>query len=172
MSFRGGIVVAGGQGTRMGRPKRDIELGGVTLVDRAVAILRSVGCDPVVIAGDGDDGPLAALVEPLQALDGFEVFVLACDLPLAGPAVELLAKLPAGAAIAADETGREQPLCARWPRAVTSETVARLVDSGERRMSALVDAIDPELVIAPDDALLNVNTPADLEAARLRAVTP
>lgn len=167
MSFRNGIVVAGGQGVRMGRPKRDIQLAGVTLVERARAILQSVGCDPIVVADDGDDGPLAALVEPLNALDGFEVFVLACDLPLAKPAVDLLAALPAGAVIAADDTGREQPLCARWPRAVAADTARDLVEAGERRMMALVDVIDPELVIAPDDALLNVNTPADLERAAL-----
>lgn len=166
MSFRAGIVLAGGRGRRMGQPKGGVELGGVTLADRAVDLLRAVGCDPVVVADAGDDGPLAALVEPLAALDGFEVFALACDLPLAGPVVQRLAELPAGAAIAVDPDGREQPLCARWPLAVVRETVNEIVAAGERRMSALVDAIDPELVVATTDELLNVNTPADLQRAK------
>jgi molybdopterin-guanine dinucleotide biosynthesis protein A len=149
----------------MGRPKGGIELGGITLVDRAADVLRSVGCDPVLVANAGDDGPLAALVAPLQELKAFEVFVLACDLPLAEPAVKRLAALPAGAAIAVDPDGREQPLCARWPLAVALDTVRRAVEAGERRMLAMVDAIDPELVPASADELLNVNTPEDLARA-------
>jgi molybdopterin-guanine dinucleotide biosynthesis protein A len=165
MSFRAGIVLAGGRGRRMGSPKKNVELAGVPLVDRAVAILQSVGCDPVVVADAGDDGPLAALAEPLRDLDSFEVFLLACDLPLAAPAVARLAELPAGAAIAVEPDGREQPLCSRWPRAVVADSVAHLLAQGERRMSALVDAIDPEFVVATLEELLNVNTPEDLERA-------
>jgi molybdopterin-guanine dinucleotide biosynthesis protein A len=151
----------------MGGPKAAIELAGVTLVDRAVAALKAVGCDPVVVADDGDDGPLAALVEPFNTLDSFEVFVLACDLPLAPPVLARLAELPAGAAIAVDDEGREQPLCARWPRAVAAAEAGRLTEAGERRMSALIDAIDPEFVLATSDELLNVNTPDDLARAAL-----
>jgi molybdopterin-guanine dinucleotide biosynthesis protein A len=165
VSFRAGIVVAGGQGRRMGQPKATVELGGMTLVDRAVAVLQTVGCDPIAVADTGDDGPLAALVDPMAHLDAFEVFVIACDLPLAGPVVARLAELPAGAAIAVDPDGREQPLCARWPLAVARDTVAELVAAGERRMSAMVDAIDPEFVVASADELLNVNTPEDLKRA-------
>ena len=165
MSFRSGIVLAGGQGRRMGQPKAAIELGGMTLVDRAVGLLRAVGCDPVVVADAGDEGPLAALAEPLRHLDGSEVFVLACDLPLAGPAVARLAELPAGAAIAVDPEGRAQPLCARWPLAVVRETVEQLVAAGERRMSGLVGALAPECMAASADELLNVNTPEDLALA-------
>jgi molybdopterin-guanine dinucleotide biosynthesis protein A len=149
----------------MGRPKANIELGGTTLVDRAAGILRSVGCDPVVIADAGDEGPLAALADALGQLKTFDVFVLACDLPLAGPAIARLAQLPAGAAVAIDPDEREQPLCSRWPRAVALEAAKRLVDSGERRMSALLDAIDPEFVPATADELLNVNTAEDLARA-------
>ena len=165
MSFRAGIVLAGGQGRRMGRNKAAVELDGETLVDRAVATLQTVGCDPIVVADDGDDGPLFALQRPLADLDAFEVFVLACDLPLAGPAVQRIAQLPAGAAIAVDPDGREQPLCARWPRAVAHDAVSRLVAAGERRMVALVDDVDPELIAATHDELLNVNTPGDLARA-------
>ncbi|MBA3654556.1 MAG: NTP transferase domain-containing protein [Actinobacteria bacterium] len=169
--MRAGIVLAGGRGRRIGGNKAAIRLDGVTLVDRAVAILQSVGSQPVVVADHGDDGPLAAMLHPLRKLtSAFEVFVLACDLPLAGPAVARLAELPAGAAIAVDSYGREQPLCARWPRAVVLEEVEALVAAGERRMSALVDAIDPEFVMATAVELLNVNTPADLADAERRTL--
>ncbi len=150
----------------MGRPKASVELAGMTLKDRAVAILHAVRCEPIVVADHGDDGPLAALLAPLEQLEGTEVFVLACDLPLTAPVVARLAALAPGPAIAVDPDGRVQPLCARWPLATARDAVRRIVESGERRMSALVDAMNPELVVADADELLNVNTPEDLERAR------
>ena len=60
-------MLAGGRGSRMGRPKASVELAGHTLADRAVAMLRSVECDPVLVVEGGDEGPLAALLEPGQA---------------------------------------------------------------------------------------------------------
>ncbi|MBV9594921.1 MAG: NTP transferase domain-containing protein, partial [Actinobacteria bacterium] len=43
-----GIVLAAGSGSRMGRPKAVIEVQGQRLVDRAVAVLKAGGCDPVI----------------------------------------------------------------------------------------------------------------------------
>jgi CTP:molybdopterin cytidylyltransferase MocA len=40
-------VLAAGAGTRMGRPKADVPIDGVRLLDRAVAVLREAGCAPV-----------------------------------------------------------------------------------------------------------------------------
>jgi CTP:molybdopterin cytidylyltransferase MocA len=47
-------VLAAGAGRRMGRPKADIVLAGERLVDRAVALARGAGCDPVIaVVRDG-----------------------------------------------------------------------------------------------------------------------
>lgn len=43
-----GIVLAAGAGRRLGRPKADVELGGLRLVDRAVRTLRDGGCAEVL----------------------------------------------------------------------------------------------------------------------------
>jgi CTP:molybdopterin cytidylyltransferase MocA len=43
-----GVVLAAGAGTRMGGPKAELVVGGTRLVDRAVAVLRAAGCDPVL----------------------------------------------------------------------------------------------------------------------------
>lgn len=48
-----GIVVAGGRGTRFGRPKQLEQLGGRSLIDWAVDALRPV-CDGVVVVLDAD----------------------------------------------------------------------------------------------------------------------
>ena len=161
-----GIVLAGGQGRRMGRPKASVELAGRTLAHRAVDILCGAGCDPVLVVEGGDEGPLAALLEPMLDLDSDEVFILACDLPLAAPVVARLVEN----SIAVDADGREQPLCSRWQRALVCEYLQRVLPTGERRMSALVDALQPVRVPATGDELLNVNTPGDLAEAERRTL--
>jgi molybdenum cofactor cytidylyltransferase/nicotine blue oxidoreductase len=41
-------VLAAGSGTRMGRVKAELVVDGARLLDRAVAVLRDAGCDPVI----------------------------------------------------------------------------------------------------------------------------
>jgi molybdenum cofactor cytidylyltransferase/nicotine blue oxidoreductase len=57
-------VLAAGAGTRMGRPKADLVVGGIRLVDRAVAAAREAGCATVL-----------AVVRPGTAVEGAEVVV-------------------------------------------------------------------------------------------------
>lgn len=44
-----GLVLAAGAGSRFGRPKADLSVGGVRLVDRAVEVLSAGGCEPVFV---------------------------------------------------------------------------------------------------------------------------
>jgi CTP:molybdopterin cytidylyltransferase MocA len=44
-----GVLLAAGEGSRLGRPKALVELGGQTLAERGVALLRAGGADPVVV---------------------------------------------------------------------------------------------------------------------------
>jgi CTP:molybdopterin cytidylyltransferase MocA len=44
-----GLVLAAGEGRRFGGPKAPFVLDGSRLVDRAVAVLRDAGCDPVIV---------------------------------------------------------------------------------------------------------------------------
>ena len=57
-----GILLAAGEGRRLGRPKALVEIGGQRLADRGVALLRAGGADPVVVVTG------AAPVEPPGAL--------------------------------------------------------------------------------------------------------
>ena len=43
-----GLLLAAGAGRRIGGPKALLQLGGRTLVERGVALLRDAGCDPVL----------------------------------------------------------------------------------------------------------------------------
>lgn len=60
-----GLVLAAGAGTRLGTPKALLRMGGRTLAERAVEVLRGGGCEPVVVV---------AGAQPL-VLDGAQVVV-------------------------------------------------------------------------------------------------
>lgn len=178
-----GIVLAGGSGSRLGRPKATVVVRGRTLAERAVDLLTA-RCDPVIVVSREDvplpvlgvpvvfdrrgvRGPMNALATGLAAVDTDDVLVLACDLPFTGPVLDRLVAAPAGTAIAARDD-RLQPLCARYPRTATLEACRRLAAKGVRRMTSLLLALDATSIDAGADELFNLNTLADLDAARLR----
>jgi CTP:molybdopterin cytidylyltransferase MocA len=71
------VVPAAGAGTRMGRPKLTLPVGGRPVIERVVTALRDGGADPVVVV----TGPHDPAVAPLARAAGAEV----CDLPAATP---------------------------------------------------------------------------------------
>lgn len=60
-----GLLLAAGSGSRLGRPKALVELGGTTLVQRGVSLLSAAGCSPVVVVL----GAEAEAVRPLVVAD-------------------------------------------------------------------------------------------------------
>jgi nicotine blue oxidoreductase len=124
-----GILLAAGDGTRLGQPKAMVELNGATLAERGVAMLRAGGAEPVlVVTGavhvelpgtltvhnpDWPSGMGSSLVAGLRVLDaedggpgnpaGVVAAVIAlADQPLIGPAAvrRLIAAHEAGATVA------------------------------------------------------------------------
>lgn len=66
-----GIVLAAGLGSRMGRPKADIVLDGIRLLDRATTALRAAGCEPVIAVvqqGVESDATIAINGEPERGM--------------------------------------------------------------------------------------------------------
>jgi molybdenum cofactor cytidylyltransferase/nicotine blue oxidoreductase len=56
-------VLAAGSGSRMGRPKAELVVGGTRLLDRAVAAARDAGCSPVyAVVRDATEAAGAELV--------------------------------------------------------------------------------------------------------------
>lgn len=157
---------------RFGQPKATVAFEGVTLVERAFAVLAG-RCAQVIVVGRpevplpvpsrhdrvGPDCPLNALATGLAALGSDEVLVLACDLPGAGP---VLARLVAAPSVAVDPDGRAQPLCARYHRLATLAAADQLLAAGTLRLQALLDLLSPTPVPATAAELHNINVPADL----------
>jgi CTP:molybdopterin cytidylyltransferase MocA len=186
-----GVLLAAGEGRRLGQPKALVELGGQTLAERGVALLRAGGADPVlVVTGaaaveiegartvhnpDWRSGMGSSLAAGLRALDetgsGAAVIALA-DQPLVGAEAvrRLIAAHQAGASVAvAAYAGkpRNPVLIAREHWAVVTELAAG--DTGARPFlrahSELVTLVECGDTGSPDD----VDTPEDL--ARVRTAT-
>jgi molybdopterin-guanine dinucleotide biosynthesis protein A len=186
-----GLVLAGGVGRRMGRPKGDLPVDGRSLALRAARTLEPV-CRGVLISvrPDGDNpapgyaavaddppagrGPLAGIHAAFQAAAGADLLVLACDYPRVDTG--LLRRLTESGSTAedlilpAEATGRLHPLVGLWRQ---SAVVALDEALAERRFKVrdLVDRLRV-LRLGPADfpdhdlerAMANVNVPADLDA--------
>jgi CTP:molybdopterin cytidylyltransferase MocA len=119
-----GVLLAAGEGSRLGRPKALVEVGGWRLADRGVALLRAGGAGPVVLVAGaaavavpgavvvhnpawaaGMGSSLAAGLAAVRALPGAAcgaAVIALADQPLVGPGSvrRLIAAYRAGAGIA------------------------------------------------------------------------
>jgi CTP:molybdopterin cytidylyltransferase MocA len=115
-----GILLAAGEGSRLGKPKAQIEIGGESLARRGVALLRNGGAAPVVVVSgavavdlpgvlgvhnpDWRSGMGSSLAAGLRAVPaGCDAAVIALvDQPLIGPEAvrRLIAAHEAGANVA------------------------------------------------------------------------
>ena len=184
-----GLLLAAGQGRRLGQPKALVEIGGMTLAERGVALLREGGADPIVMVTgaapvslpgvitahnpDWQTGMGSSLREGLETLpaDRDAVVIALVDQPLIGPEAvrRLIAAFAAGAELAvACYAGKPRnPVLigrAHWPEAA----VAAQGDAGARGFlrarQDLVTPVECGDVGRPDD----LDTPADL--ARIAAL--
>ncbi|MFF5257495.1 NTP transferase domain-containing protein [Actinomadura viridis] len=180
-----GLLLAAGEGRRLGRPKALVELDGERLVDRGVRTLREGGCSPVlVVSGAAQIEVIGAVVVPnprwrggmgssLRAgLDALPpgcpaVVVALVDQPrVTAEAVRrLIAAYEEGARVAVatyDGAPRNPVLIAREHFAAAAEAAEG--DAGARSFLRarpdLVTGVPCGDVAAPDD----IDTPADLEA--------
>ncbi|MGW9021512.1 NTP transferase domain-containing protein [Leucobacter chromiiresistens] len=185
----GAVVFAGGRGSRLGGvDKAALELGGVPLVERAVAAAEQAGVDaPIVVGPPGAaparctsvreqppySGPLAALAAALAVLppDADEVLLLACDLVRPD---EVVARLRASApsndedgVLLRDPDGRAQWLAGRYRAAALRDAVAALDgDVAGRPLRRVMDALRLRPLDASAETVADIDTPEDLERAR------
>lgn len=195
-----GIVLCGGQSSRMGRPKAWLPFAGEIMLPRVVRLLREVVEPVVVVAAPSQDvpplpaevvvvrdeeqgrGPLQGLAAGLAALHGRAdaAYLSSCDVPFLRPAfVGRLIALLGDNAICVPRVGDyHHPLAAVY-RLVVEDTVRCLLAENRLRPFFLFEAVPTLVVEAAELAdvdptfqtLRNLNTPEEYEAA-LRAAMP
>jgi len=181
--------LAAGQGSRLGRPKALVELGGLTLAERAVALLRDGGADPVVVVTGAapvrlpgvmtvhnpgwQTGMGSSLIMGLRALpeDRDAVVIALVDQPLISPLAvrRLIAAFVDGAEVAVacyDGQPRNPVLIGRshWEQAVQAAQGDVGARAFLRAHPDLVTAVECGDVGRPDD----LDTPDDM--ARISAL--
>lgn len=184
-----GAVLLGGASSRMGHDKAAVELGGVAAATRAARLLDALCVRVLLVGGEAPegapgervadlDGPqcaLRGLVGALEAATTEQVLVLATDLPLMTPELLLaLVAWPEAPVVAPRTETGAQPLCALYRREAVLREARDWLASGRLKLQGLLDAVgaaylDPSVLVRLDPegrALLNVNTPDDLERAR------
>ncbi|OYV34196.1 MAG: molybdenum cofactor guanylyltransferase [Rhodospirillales bacterium 20-64-7] len=182
-----GLVLAGGESRRMGiMDKPLLPVGGRPMI---AWVIEALGVVDIAISANGDlarfaafglpilpdgefsgQGPLAGL---LAGLDW--AATLGADVLLSAPGdtpflpADLAASLsPPPCAVESD--GRKHHLIALWPVSKRHILRTMLLTSGPRRVEAFAERVGMryhEFPRQPPNAFANVNTPTDLEAARL-----
>ena len=178
------LILAGGEGSRIGGGKPLRRLGGRTLLDRAIE--RAVGWSdciaiaardpsqagatglPVLVDPPGLEGPLGGLASALR-LERPAVLTIPSDMPFLPSDLpeRLVAALgEKGAALAASR-GRVHPVCGLW----RSDALARIGDyasTGRRSLIGFAEAVGYAEVEWTGDPFFNVNSPEDLAEAEAR----
>ncbi|HWC06282.1 MAG TPA: molybdenum cofactor guanylyltransferase [Gemmatimonadota bacterium] len=186
------LVLAGGEGRRLGGPKAWLEWRGTPLLLHVVRRLAGLADrPPLVAAGHGMElppgpydrvedivrgaGPLGGLAAGLSAVEKTApdalVAVAACDGPFVDPRLFsfLAAHAPGVDVVLPEHAGRLHPLAAVW-RAGAASACRRALDRAERRVLAALDDLEHAVVpsvefpigLDPERLLLNLNDRSDL----------
>ena len=188
------FILAGGESSRMGRDKAQLELGGVPLILRTAKLVESVAGAPAVIGNPeafrafdlraiADDwpgaGPLGGIATALLAATAPWSLIVATDLPyLTREWLEHL--ISRGFASSADavlpmNTRGAEPLCAMYHQRA-EPAIRKALERGTRKVTdglldVRVETIAPaEWNPFDSDGLLfkNMNSPEDYEEAKAR----
>ena len=195
-----GLVLAGGQARRMGGgDKALIEIGGVAILDRVLAVLRG-RCDPIILNANGDParfaryglpviadsvpdfaGPLAGILAGLDwtaaRIPGAEwVISVPGDCPfLPTDLVDRLhtARAQAGTPLACARSGEwRHPVVGLWRVDLRDDLRHALTVDDLRKIEIWTARHGVAMASWPDrpiDPFFNVNTPDDVAAADLAA---
>jgi molybdopterin-guanine dinucleotide biosynthesis protein A len=166
-----GYVLTGGASSRMGREKATLALGGKTLVERAVSVLKVVAGEVLTVGGNEVAGVPAipdlagggpkkgkASIFGLQAALVHArtewAAVLACDLPFV--TADLFGLLTSVARSSGDHVeavvpmqpdGKLQPLAAIYRPGACLKAIEAMIAGGDMRLHELVGRVDSKVVL-------------------------
>ncbi len=188
-----GVLLAGGNSRRMGEDKRYLVVGEQTLLERGLAVLRSIFQEVlVVIAQDSlplkvaarvvrdlvpDCGSLGGLYTGLTQATTPYIFVVACDMPFLDPAVitQFTSRRASADIVIAKLAARLHPMHALYGKGCLP-VLEQMIRTRQLKIQEMLSHASLHVRYVTDADLLtidpsgrsfqNVNTPADLEVAR------
>jgi molybdenum cofactor guanylyltransferase len=182
------VILAGGEGRRIGGGKPLRMLAGITLLDRAIVRARGWSKHIVVAVRDPDQirgaavawiedapdiqGPLGGLIAALRFADerGVEAaLTIAADMPFLPSDLpgRLSEEIGGAAAAVASSGGSLHPVCGLW-RVDALKLASNYLASGGGSLKGFAKAVGfVEVVwpVQPVDPFLNINSAEDLAAA-------
>jgi molybdopterin-guanine dinucleotide biosynthesis protein A len=181
---------AGGQSSRMGQDKALVHLAGIPLIEHQLAVVTELGDEVLITTNEprnyeylgvrliSDEQPglgaLNGLLTALQAANGDQVLVLACDLPFIHQALlsHLLSLIGGSDVVIPLRGGEYEPLHAVYSRLCIPH-IQRALMGGNKRIVSFFPEVSVREV--RDDTLrsfdpeglsfFNINTPNDLTRA-------
>jgi molybdopterin-guanine dinucleotide biosynthesis protein A len=188
-----GVLLAGGKSRRMGEDKRYLVVGEQTLLERGLAVLRSIFQEVlVVIAQDSppldiearvvrdlvpDCGSLGGLYTGLTQATAPYIFVAACDMPFLDPAViaQFTNRRTSTDIVMAKFAARLHPMHALYSKRCLP-VVEQMIQARQLKIQEMVSGPSLRTRYVTEADLLtldpswrsfqNVNTPEDLAMAR------
>ena len=172
------LILTGGRSSRLGSDKAGAAINGVTMLDRLTGALPG---QPTIIGPEIQGGPAAAIAAGLGAVATTWVAVVAVDMPFAARIIEYLvieylatmtSVASADGFVPVDAAGKEQWLCGVYRTAALRGAVAGFGPIVGAPLHKVMSGVDLQRVQVPDELLallIDVDTPVDLERARLMA---
>jgi molybdopterin-guanine dinucleotide biosynthesis protein A len=188
-----GVLLAGGKSRRMGEDKRHLVVGEQTLLERGLAVLQSTFREVlVVIAQDSpplgvdarvvrdlvpDCGSLGGLYTGLMQATTPYIFVVACDMPFLNQPViaQFTSRTTIADIVMAKLDGRLHPMHALYSKRCVP-ALEEMIRARQLKIQEIVSELSLRVRYVTEADLLtidpsgrsfyNVNTMADLEAAR------
>ncbi|MCL6684124.1 molybdenum cofactor guanylyltransferase [Sphingomonas alba] len=182
------VILAGGEGSRIGGSKPQRLLGGVSLLDHALSYARKTNahlavaareerqigtCEaPVVLDDPSIEGPLGGLVAGLRfanAQGADALLTIPADMPFLPDdlADRLGAAIGENRAAIASSAARLHPVCGLWLPEVLA-LMPKYLASGRRSLNGLAEEagfIAVEWPSDPVDPFFNINSVSDLKTA-------
>jgi molybdopterin-guanine dinucleotide biosynthesis protein A len=182
-----GIVLSGGQSSRMGRDKGLCLLHGKPLAGYVINVIRPF-CDSLIISANNRDyddfgyrvvpdlitgiGPAGGIYSSLAASMTEHNLVISCDMPLVSPGLIsfILDQSDGFEAVIPVFNGHPEPLCAYYRQHVY-KTFSASIEKGMLKIQDIIKGLNvrmidivPELDFYRPDLFINLNSLTELQA--------
>ena len=186
-----GVILAGGESTRMGKDKATVEVAGRTMLEWVTAAVVEAGLQPMVagrVEGPNDveafpdpgvphRGPLAGLVGAMHHHADTPAVLISVDQPWVRPqTLRRLSEMDGPLPVVPVEAGVRQTTCAFYPPNIVGAAETELAGGGS--LQSLLDVVSFTPVVdwrtwgEDGRSWYSVNTPADLENGLTRFGPP